>query len=105
LGTRTEIKGIQVAKPKALFGRRSKINKCCHKNVIDLSDSGATQSFLLVASADISGKESGTKEVELSVWSRILVNPQRDEEAGRRLPERRNLAGFDRTIAHFKCCC
>src|SRR5712664_2813014 len=78
---RSEIKAIQVAEPKALFGRASKINKCCHKNVIVLSDSGAAQSFLLLAYADISGKESRTKKVELSVWSRILVNPRRDDES------------------------
>jgi hypothetical protein len=44
------------------------------------------------------------ERVELSVWSRILVNPQSDEEASRRLPEQcpEILHGFDRTIVHSK---
>src|SRR5712664_544734 len=35
---------IQVAAPRAFFGRSFEIKKCCHKNVIVLSESGAAQS-------------------------------------------------------------
>jgi hypothetical protein len=82
---RSEIGGIQVAEPSALFGRFFEINKRCHKNIIALLDSGAARSFLLVAQADISGRGSRTKAVEPSVWSRI-VNTRLDRYLRKHLP-------------------
>src|SRR5271157_1967890 len=40
----SEMGVIQVAEPKDFFGHLCKVNKCCHKNVIVPSDSGAEQS-------------------------------------------------------------
>ncbi len=48
---------IQVAAPRAFFGRPFEIKKCCHKNVIVLSDSGAASpeyvGFACFSSADL----------------------------------------------------
>jgi len=55
---RSEIAGLQVAEARAFFGSLSKLSKRCHKNVIVLSDSEISQPYLVVAQADISGRES-----------------------------------------------